>query len=412
MLSITDGLRHVIRSTGVVTCRDFLSSYVMEEDTISLEEATSPVISPTPKTRKALAAKPAAQPVVVNVASGIDNPMPHVQRIPVVGGRMAVRADDHYVLVLVGLPASGKSFLARKLRNYLAFFHGVQVRSFNVGEYRRAGIGYFQKAEFFDPTNADAVAARKACSAEALSDLKAWIAGGEPVVLPGHSRNRSAIVEEESAFASAGFGSRSAEVYNGDTPSDDPSAHPTFRSGVRFAVFDATNGTQARRQWVLDELADSNLIPHHIIFIETLVKDPVMVEANIKTGASRPDYASMEPTAALVDYARRVELYRTTYESLSEEDESQLSWMRLTDGGRSTCMNRLHGYLPGKIMQFLSSLHTMPRNLYMTRHGQSEYNVLRKVGGDAGLSPLGEEYAVGLAKFVRDVVVEEDSHAR
>ena len=120
----------------------------------------------------------------------------------------------------------------------------------------------------------------------------------------------------------------------------------------------------------------------------------------------------MEATAALADYARRVELYRTTYESLSEEDESQLSWMRLTDGGRSTCANRLHGYLPGKIMQFLSSLHTMPRNLYMTRHGQSEYNVLRKVGGDAGLSPLGEEYAVILAKFVRDVVVEEDSHAR
>ena len=120
----------------------------------------------------------------------------------------------------------------------------------------------------------------------------------------------------------------------------------------------------------------------------------------------------MEATAALTDYARRVELYRTTYESLSEEDESQLSWMRLTDGGRSTCANRLHGYLPGKIMQFLSSLHTMPRNLYMTRHGQSEYNVLRKVGGDAGLSPLGEEYAVILAKFVRDVVVEEDSHAR
>ena len=118
----------------------------------------------------------------------------------------------------------------------------------------------------------------------------------------------------------------------------------------------------------------------------------------------------MEATAALADYARRVELYRTTYESLSEEDESQLSWMRLTDGGRSTCANRLHGYLPGKIMQFLSSLHTMPRNLYMTRHGQSEYNVLRKVGGDAGLSPLGEEYAVILAKvrpFIYRYIIRE-----
>lgn len=50
------------------------------------------------------------------------------------------------------------------------------------------------------------------------------------------------------------------------------------------------------------------------------------------------------------------------------------------------------------------NLHTMPRTFYMTRHGQSEYNVLGKIGGDSGLSKNGLEYARRLARFAKDVI--------
>jgi broad specificity phosphatase PhoE len=38
----------------------------------------------------------------------------------------------------------------------------------------------------------------------------------------------------------------------------------------------------------------------------------------------------------------------------------------------------------------------------LTRHGQSEYNLLGKIGGDSGLSPAGLEYARRLATFAKE----------
>jgi 6-phosphofructo-2-kinase / fructose-2,6-biphosphatase 2 len=48
------------------------------------------------------------------------------------------------------------------------------------------------------------------------------------------------------------------------------------------------------------------------------------------------------------------------------------------------------------------NLHTLPRTFYLTRHGQSDYNLLGKIGGDSSLTPAGLEYARRLADFARD----------
>ena len=50
------------------------------------------------------------------------------------------------------------------------------------------------------------------------------------------------------------------------------------------------------------------------------------------------------------------------------------------------------------------NLHTLPRKFYLTRHGQSEYNLLGKIGGDSGLSQNGVEYARRLAKYAEEVI--------
>jgi broad specificity phosphatase PhoE len=46
----------------------------------------------------------------------------------------------------------------------------------------------------------------------------------------------------------------------------------------------------------------------------------------------------------------------------------------------------------------------LPRTFYLTRHGQSEYNLLGKIGGDSGLTPAGKEYARRLAIFAKEVI--------
>ena len=53
------------------------------------------------------------------------------------------------------------------------------------------------------------------------------------------------------------------------------------------------------------------------------------------------------------------------------------------------------------------NLHTLPRTFYLTRHGQSEYNLLGKIGGDSGLTPAGFEYARRLALFAKEYIGQE-----
>jgi broad specificity phosphatase PhoE len=50
------------------------------------------------------------------------------------------------------------------------------------------------------------------------------------------------------------------------------------------------------------------------------------------------------------------------------------------------------------------NLHTLPRTFFLTRHGQSEYNLLGKIGGDSGLTPAGLEYARRLAEFAKEQI--------
>jgi len=37
--------------------------------------------------------------------------------------------------------------------------------------------------------------------------------------------------------------------------------------------------------------------------------------------------------------------------------------------------------------------------LFLSRHGQSEYNAVGRIGGDSGLTEMGERYALALKGF-------------
>lgn len=65
-------------------------------------------------------------------------------------------------------------------------------------------------------------------------------------------------------------------------------------------------------------------------------------------------------------------------------------------------MSRIHGYLSSRIAFYLMNLHLKPRSIYLSRHGESQYNVLGKIGGDSYLSPRGEQYASALPQLLKD----------
>ena len=279
------------------------------------------------------------------------NPKPHVRSAP--QDAEVGTAGDKLVLVMVGLPARGKTYIARRVARYLQFFHGAPTKVFNVGNYRREISGAKVGSSFFSNKNAKSLAERQKAAEYAMRDLKQWL----------QEKNDKG----------------------------------------RVGIFDATNTTKKRREWIIQELAGIMESKSHIIFVESICNNEDIINENIRAvKLNMPDYKGENPEKAVEDFKKRIENYESIYQPISDEE---LSWVRLVDAGRQVTMNNIKGFLAGRVVQFLINLHFHPRPIYLSRHGQSEYNKLQKVGGDSGLSPAGEEYALALAKYVDEHIL-------
>ena len=252
-----------------------------------------------------------------------------------------LRTQPKLALVMVGLPARGKTDIARKLARYLRW-RGHETRVFNVGDYRRRSLGSRHPASFFDPDNLEAERARRDVAYEALHDMLQWL-----------------------------------EV------------------GGQIGIYDATNTTRARRDLIRQECRAARVRP---IFIESICNDPELIEANVRANKlASPDYAGMGSDEAVADFLARIELYAKAYEPVSDESAS---FIKVIDVGRQVVANRIHGYIPARIVYFLMNIHAQNRPIWFTRHGQSEDNVQGLLGGDSALSPGGRAYAMALKQLV------------
>ena len=79
-----------------------------------------------------------------------ENPMPQSVPPPIYGDQGNI--GEKHVLVMVGLPARGKTHMAKRLCQYLRFFHGARTQVFNVGSYRRkmTTTSSTQSADYFN----------------------------------------------------------------------------------------------------------------------------------------------------------------------------------------------------------------------------------------------------------------------
>jgi broad specificity phosphatase PhoE/predicted kinase len=239
---------------------------------------------------------------------------------------------------MVGLPARGKSFIARKIARYLSWL-GYRARVFNVGGYRRREIGERMTHAFFDPDHEEAQQARLEVALRALDDMCHWLRGEGEV-----------------------------------------------------AVYDATNSTRARRRLIAERCARERI---ELVFIETICETPALIEEAIRaTKLHSPDYAGLDPEEAARDFRMRIAHYRRAYEPLGDEE---LSWVKLVED-RQLVINRVDGEIPSRVVRLLMSLrHRTARTIWLTRHGESISNLDDRIGGDAPLSERGRAFARGLA---------------
>lgn len=111
------------------------------------------------------------------------------------------------------------------------------------------------------------------------------------------------------------------------------------------------------------------------------------------------DYRNKTLAEASEDYHRRINHYSSIYQPLSELEEC--GFIKVIDAGKQIFCNNVFGYLQSRIVFLMANFHLHPRPIWLSRHGQSNYNVQKKIGGDSGLSPLGMKYAEQLDRFIQ-----------
>lgn len=252
------------------------------------------------------------------------------------------------VIVMVGLPATGKSFITNKLSRYLNYSM-YYCKVFNVGNTRRRcakdhGLSE-QDSNFFDPTNKENAELRDKWALDTLEELLDYLLEG-----PGS-----------------------------------------------VGVFDATNTTRKRRKYVLDRIHERNS-QLKVLFLESICTDKNLVEKNITLKLFGPDYVGKNPEASLKDFKDRLANYMTAYEPI--EDDEDIQYIKMIDVGKKVISYKIEGFLASQTVYYLLNFNLTERQIWITRNGESIDNMFGRIGGDSHLTKRGIQYAKALAKFI------------
>ncbi|KAH8927862.1 fructose-2,6-bisphosphatase [Atractiella rhizophila] len=269
-------------------------------------------------------------------------------------------SEAKIVVAMVGLPARGKSYLSNKLQRYLRWLE-YSVKVFNVGQLRRQiykkraqlyGKKDDQSAAFFDSKNEEYNKKREEMAEQCLENLIKWLK----------------------------------------------------YEGGNVGIHDATNSSRERRRKIHERIAKEPNIK--LIFIESLCTDNAIITTNIlhKVSSGDPDYDGMPKEVAEQDFRKRIKHYEDHYETIDSQLERHLSWCKLVNVGHTVETNKIETYLQSRVVFYLMNLHLTPRSIFFTRHGESQFNLEGKIGGDAGLSVRGQKYAEQLPNLIHSII--------
>lgn len=218
-------------------------------------------------------------------------------------------SDYKLAIVIVGLPARGKTYCARNIARYLKWL-GIASKCFSIADYRarhyclsgtggedgsctRAGSppSLVLAADYFDPQNATAMAERAIFAEQALQDLLEF-----------------------------------------------------YKEGGTVGLFDASHTQPERRAWLHATLA---AIGVQTIFLECISNGEeaeILRQYVSELRAIFVEYKAMNAEIVVDDYARRIAFYRETYQPIADAD--RISYVKYIDGGERIEVNRVSGFLP------------------------------------------------------------------
>lgn len=218
--------------------------------------------------------------------------------------------------------------------------------------------------------------------------------------------------------------------FEDDIPEDYFSALPSTEDGVRIrqevlnqclhdvmaffekdkgqvAVYDALNVLKKDRAHVAELFSKTNI---KVLFIESIVDDPLVIERNVNNAASSPDYEGWEPKKAKKDYLKRINANASIYEQMNADGtEGELRYIKFINfGERLITNNSQYGYLMNRIVFFLMNSRIKTGCVYFARCGKSD---LDNYIDDETLNDEGLEFSEQLADCLLEVIAERKKNA-
>ena len=247
-------------------------------------------------------------------------------------------SDDKLYIVLMGLPARGKSTLAVRLKESFRK-DSIATRIFNNGNLRRVyrPLEETSSAEFYSPYNPAFMELRKKFARMNMERAKAYL-----------------------------------------------------RNSGQVAILDATNASRERRQMIERYLDD-----HPLLFIECFNDDEDIIAWSILDKIRLPEFQAMSAQDAEAEFLKRIDFYKMIYTPLMAER----NYIRLESLQNRIIGEKHTDAIPlyARIRDYLVTDEV--KNLFLVRHTQTDYNVEDRIGGDPGLTSKGMRQAEALGRF-------------
>jgi 6-phosphofructo-2-kinase/fructose-2,6-biphosphatase 2 len=261
-------------------------------------------------------------------------------------------------VVIVGLPARGKSFISQKIVRYLSWL-SIPTESFN-------------------------------CSANLLKILQESNMNSNDLFGSNYSSDNEILQRTRKITLNQILDWFDKNITN---------------CGV--AIYDGINATKHER-----EIIDKTLNSHNIntVFLESYCDDESIINLNIRDiETTSPEYSTSKSLQDTINsVSNKIEFYQNAYETLTTSQESDLSFIKLINFSSQIVLNQIDSYLKSRIVYYIMNLHVKNRYIWLSRHGESQYNLEGKIGGDASLSERGEKYAYKLVELVNKYIPNHD----
>eukprot|EP00760_Papus_ankaliazontas_P035073 PhM_4_TR7607/c1_g1_i1/m.55969/K01103/PFKFB3; 6-phosphofructo-2-kinase / fructose-2,6-biphosphatase 3&\ len=282
--------------------------------------------------------------------------------------------DQQMVLIFVGLPGRGKTHTAHKLTRYTNWL-GIQAKCFFVGEYLRC---------MFRPSVDPTMTTSANIDIASPSPPKRASSGRSPLASPLQpDRAPFTDVEREEAVTAA---------------LDD--VQDFLTNGGQVALLDGRAASAEKRRHIVNRI-ESFELPVSIVFIEVQKEDSKAEEVyrmEYRTIASTRGQFDNEEEAVR-DFLHRVATYKEEYTPVTK---SEGDYIKISDG-KTFEVHGIRGFLPSRLVGWtlnLSVENQLRHPIFFCRHGESEYNLEDRVGGNPNLTYEGRKDAAALADYI------------